>query len=688
MFESECRACPPSIEGLQGAELFTVRSVCGSKLKTDQAAQDSLETEVIGKYGEYLGTGASDAAFSALGAAARELLLSMDAVTYKYTTPNAVVFKGVINALADTWLLLDTGLPQGATVWTMIPKEVGALLPPASHNEVLGVVWRRGLYTSEDFGPFICPAVELAVHSGGRPFPLTSLARGVQILIKPNGYLPKVRVGGVFWDGANWAQGGVATAARDETAYLTTSHLSTFTLLLDLQAGVLLREAHNLEILYLFVGVFCGCFFLLFIAALVYDLYGRAQGVDFYLHERELAKLIMSRHRGADGTAHPETEGGAGAGCCGAGGAGVTNRFFGILVKYSLFYNLHLVSIFSYRDRAISSTAKTAWLFAQLCLCYAGGLLVFHQGRLVSGSSTATIWTLGVFLGLLFVPNSFMVFMLTERPKTTERYFVTKDEADTPRAGDATDRQLRGGEGAGGSLGRPVVTHIVRRKRSCRGVVFFSLLVVIFFALAVVASVLLAEALLFKDPAPFYNALWVVLAAFLFGWGYCVVKAVLAALVAVQFRRLETDRRVAQPMGVQVFVDERTAMVHEEFGVVLDYEGGIPHSHAPDPKVAPDLQPYYPKHKHKDVIPEEESSEGLQSLGRNDERDHPAGGADFSRKLHQTSHFLPPTNRVNDDASDFPEATEVRSVHRSAVYPPRSPGLRSSQSRRPHHHHR
>lgn len=58
----------------------------------------------------------------------------MDAVTYKYTSPMTVHFKGVINSLADTWLLLDTGTSNGATVRLMIPKEVAALLPAVTDN--------------------------------------------------------------------------------------------------------------------------------------------------------------------------------------------------------------------------------------------------------------------------------------------------------------------------------------------------------------------------------------------------------------------------------------------------------------------------------------------------------------------------------------------------------------------------
>ena len=93
------------------------------------------------------------------------------------------------------------------------------------------------------------------------------------------------------------------------------------------------------------------------------------------------------------------------------------------------------------------------------------------------------------------------------------------------------------------------------------------------------------------------EALYIMIASFFFGWAYALIKATIASAVAVQFRRLEANRqRIVQPMGVQVFVDERTALIHEEFGVVLDYDG------FPNPRVAPELQPYYPKKK--DIIPE------------------------------------------------------------------------------------
>ncbi len=122
-----------------------------------------------------------------------------------------------------------------------------------------------------------------------------------------------------------------------------------------------------------------------------------------------------------------------------------TNHFFLLVFKYSLLYNLQLFNIFSYRDRAVKSMAKTAWLFGLLSLTYTAGLLIFHTNTLVSGSPLATIFTFGCFLGFLYIPNSFMVFMLTERSKNNERYIVTKEEslAKKSQEGDSTDRQLR-----------------------------------------------------------------------------------------------------------------------------------------------------------------------------------------------------------------------------------------------------
>lgn len=118
-----------------------------------------------------------------------------------------------------------------------------------------------------------------------------------------------------------------------------------------------------------------------------------------------------------------------------------TNHFFLLIFKYSLLYNLHLFNIFSYRDRAITSVAKTAWLFGLVCITYAAGMLIIHTDTLVSNNTLATIFTFGVLLGIIYLPNSFMVFMLTERSKVNSRYFVTKDEpTKKPTEGDSTER--------------------------------------------------------------------------------------------------------------------------------------------------------------------------------------------------------------------------------------------------------
>ncbi len=139
----------------------------------------------------------------------------MDAVTYKFTSDKTVHFKGVINSLGDTWVLLDKGTPNGATVELMIPKEVAALLPAASDNQVVGSVWREGLYTSEDFGKFVCPAVEIFLVSGGVVQSFSDFERPVLLLIKPNGYVPKVQVGPVYWGGEAWTQDGLSIRAQD-----------------------------------------------------------------------------------------------------------------------------------------------------------------------------------------------------------------------------------------------------------------------------------------------------------------------------------------------------------------------------------------------------------------------------------------------------------------------------------------
>lgn len=240
--------------------------------------------------------------------------------------------------------------------------------------------------------------------------------------------MPKVKVGPVFWDGDNWAQEGLGILAKDQIAHISSSHLTTFTLVLDLQQGVYLREAENLDVLYIFIGAFLGVFFVLFFAALIYDVFGRVKGNDFYPHEKELASLIMKKHK-AESTNSPYPI------------RATTNHFFLLIFKYSLLYNLHLFNIFSYRDRAITSVAKTAWLFGLLSISYAAGVLIIHTETLVSNNSLATIFTFGVFLAILYLPNSFMVFMLTERAKVNERYFVTKEEhPKRNNEGDSTDR--------------------------------------------------------------------------------------------------------------------------------------------------------------------------------------------------------------------------------------------------------
>lgn len=64
------------------------------------------------------------------------------------------------------------------------------------------------------------------------------------------------------------------------------------------------------------------------------------------------------------------------------------------------------------------------------------------------------------------------------------------------------------------------------------------MMLLIFYSLAVLATVFLARDLLFKTTTRFMHALYIMVASFLIGWGYALIKSTIAAAVAVQFRRL------------------------------------------------------------------------------------------------------------------------------------------------------
>ena len=84
---------------------------------------------------------------------------------------------------------------------------------------------------------------------------------------------------------------------------------------------------------------------------------------------------------------------------------------FYTIFKYSLYYNMPFISLFSYRDKAVHAWARTLWLGGLLCTVYIASFLLFYNDIKI-GSTSGSIALLSLFLSLLFVPNSCLFCML------------------------------------------------------------------------------------------------------------------------------------------------------------------------------------------------------------------------------------------------------------------------------------
>ena len=79
--------------------------------------------------------------------------------------------------------------------------------------------------------------------------------------------------------------------------------------------------------------------------------------------------------------------------------------------KYSLLYNLPLVSLFSYRDMFIPACAKGLWLSLVFIIMICISLIVFMTG-LVNDSVIITSLAISPALAILLVPNSILIRIL------------------------------------------------------------------------------------------------------------------------------------------------------------------------------------------------------------------------------------------------------------------------------------
>ena len=81
---------------------------------------------------------------------------------------------------------------------------------------------------------------------------------------------------------------------------------------------------------------------------------------------------------------------------------------FCTVFKYSLLYNLPLISLFSYQDKVIPNFAKALWLSAIYIMVIVLSFVCFVIG-LINGSVTYTSVTLSFILGFLLLPNSLFI---------------------------------------------------------------------------------------------------------------------------------------------------------------------------------------------------------------------------------------------------------------------------------------
>ena len=72
--------------------------------------------------------------------------------------------------------------------------------------------------------------------------------------------------------------------------------------------------------------------------------------------------------------------------------------------------------------------ARALWFFGLLGLIWSGAVILFKTDTLIRGSEIGSILTYGGLFGLLFIPNSFFIFMLTENVIDQESYILSKEK--------------------------------------------------------------------------------------------------------------------------------------------------------------------------------------------------------------------------------------------------------------------
>ena len=147
-----------------------------------------------------------------------------------------------------------------------------------------------------------------------------------------------------------WDTRGLETRVNGAEITISTRHLSSFSLIVDLVNGQRVTQPEEAELL-LHVGCsFLGVFFLLVCFAVMCDV--ATCKYEWYPHWKELKEWPKSS---------------------------APRPVFPTLLRYSLLYNLPFISLYSFRDKALHSWARTLWLGGLFCLVYSLAFLVFYS---------------------------------------------------------------------------------------------------------------------------------------------------------------------------------------------------------------------------------------------------------------------------------------------------------------------
>ena len=332
----------------------------------------------------------------------RDLLVGLSSASFRSENQEIVALKLPILTNRTNSIELLKHKESNLQISLIIPRLDGLPLSVT----LLVSLWKRNLFHQEykDFRP---PAIDISILEGGSGGEILSLSHNTEpISIRFDITNPQLSLDqkykGVYWKNRAWQSDGIALRSEAAALVLESSHLSTFTLVEAASGGTALESANFLASYKVF-GIVYICFEIILLSVAILVDIGLFRFSSYPHRKQLLSEFIPSKKKGQ------------------------------LILKYSMLYNLPLVSIFSFRDYTLLSFYRALWFVAILNLYFSVPLTSLLYRFYLARRIFLTSLGLGVAAGCFGLLHSLSAHFCKKISSTSSSYRMKR--ALTSKAG-------------------------------------------------------------------------------------------------------------------------------------------------------------------------------------------------------------------------------------------------------------